>query len=181
MKEIKLFIFVLSFVAAGFSAANAQLATGSGYTLEQSVIGAGGGTSSGGAGNIYKIESVIGESVAGTTSTNSPYTVKGGFFTAQALAPTAADVIVSGRVMTSSGKGIRNIVVTMIDASGAIRTTLSGASGRFIFEAVTAGETYVFSASGRRFTFNQPAQIHSITEATDSIVFVGEPINLQPQ
>ena len=162
-------------------AAEAQVASNPPFTIEQSVISSGAGTSSGGAGNIYKIEGVIGEPVAGTASSNSPYSVKGGFSFVQPLAPTAAGVSVSGRVTTAAGKGIRNVVVTMTDSSGIMRSTLSGISGVFRFEDVAAGETYIFGASGKRFTFNQPSQIHSITEEVTNIVFIGEANSLQVQ
>lgn len=181
MKTAINFIMTAALVALCI-AAEAQVASNPPYTIEQSVISGGAGTGSGGApGSIYKIEAVMGEPVAGIASSASPYSVRGGFFFVQSLAPTAAGVTASGRVTTAAGKGIRNIVVTMTDSSGATRTTLSGSSGIFTFEDVPAGETYIFSASGKRFTFNQPSQVYSITEEVTNIVFIGEPNGLQAQ
>lgn len=172
------FIFALLVMSA--LPAQAQVASAAPHTIEQSVI-ASGGTSSGGAGNIYLLEGAIGEPVAGTTSTNLPLTIKGGFFTANALAPTAAGVTVGGRVVTSAGKGIRNVRITMTGSSGEIRTTVSSTFGRFSFTGVPAGETYVFNVTGKRFTFKQPVQIRSIMEDTSNIIFIGETIGLPVQ
>ena len=57
----------------------AQTQTGGNYTITQSVIGAG-GASTDGAGNVYKVESTLGQPVAGTTSSNMAFSVKGGFY-----------------------------------------------------------------------------------------------------
>lgn len=158
----------------------AQIAQGGNYTLNQSVVAGGGGTSND-AGNTFKVEGTIGQAIAGTTSTNAPFSLKGGFWAAQPFAPTAAVASVGGRVVTSSGRGIRNVLITMTDASGATRATISSAFGRFNFGEVPSGATYIFSARAKRFTFNQPTQAFSITEDTNDIVFVGDPIGLQEQ
>lgn len=177
-----LYAFVAAFlVLTFFSTAKAQVTSNPPYTIEQSVIGSGGGTSSGGAGSIYKIEGAIGEPIAGTTSTNSFFSLKSGFFSAQVLAPTAATVQVSGRVITSAGKGIRNVAITMTDSSGTVRTTISTAFGRFQFSEVMAGDTYIFSVSAKRFAFTQPSQVFSIMEDINDIVFTGESLGLQVQ
>jgi CSLREA domain-containing protein len=88
------------------------------------------------------------------------------------LAPTAATVSVSGRVITQSGRGIRNVVVTMTDMQGNGRTATSTSFGYYRFENVAAGETYIFAARGKRFFFGQSAQVHSIMEDTNDINFV---------
>ena len=89
------------------------------------------------------------------------------------LARTAA-VTVSGRVLTAQGRGIRNVVVTMTDSRGNTRTAASTGFGYFRFENVAAGETYIFTAEGKRFTFGQNTQVHSIMEDTDNIIFVAD-------
>jgi hypothetical protein len=92
----------------------------------------------------------------------------------QVQAPTAASATVSGRVMTLSGRGIRNVVVTMTDSSGNIRTATTTSFGYFRFDDVAAGETYIFAARGKRFSFGQNTQVHSITEDTTNINFVAD-------
>ena len=88
------------------------------------------------------------------------------------LAPTAAAVSVSGRVTTESGRGIRSVIVTMTDMHGNVRTATSTSFGYYRFENVAAGETYIFAARGKRFFFEQNAQVHSIMEETSDINFV---------
>ena len=98
-----------------------------------------------------------------------PATVSG---TVTINAPTAALVSVSGRVLTAQGRGIRNVVITMTDSSGNPRTATSTSFGYFRFENVMAGETYIFTATGKRFSFGENAQVHSITEDITDLVFV---------
>jgi hypothetical protein len=86
--------------------------------------------------------------------------------------PTAASVTVGGRVITSRGRGIRNVVVTMTDLNGNTRTATSSSSGYYRFTDVPAGETYIFTARGKRFSFRQNSQVHSIVEDIDDINFV---------
>lgn len=152
--------------------AKAQIAVGGNYTLSQTAI-AGGGASGAGAsvnGN-YSLEGTIGQNAAGTKQQNVPYAFQPGFWTVQTFAPTAASVSVGGRVLTADGGGVRNVRVTMMGASGETRTAISSSFGYFRFEAVTAGETYIFSVFSKRFTFSQPVQVRSILEETDDVVF----------
>ncbi|MEJ7862157.1 MAG: carboxypeptidase regulatory-like domain-containing protein, partial [Pyrinomonadaceae bacterium] len=89
------------------------------------------------------------------------------------LAPTAAAVSVSGRVQTAQGRGIGNVRLTMTDQSGNMRTTSSTSFGYFRFENVAAGETYIITARGKRFTFSQPSQVLNVNDDTDEINFIG--------
>ncbi|MEJ7700396.1 MAG: carboxypeptidase-like regulatory domain-containing protein [Pyrinomonadaceae bacterium] len=85
---------------------------------------------------------------------------------------TAATVAVGGRVMTASGRGIRNVSVTMTDESGNIRTAITTSFGYYRFVDVPAGGTYIFSVRGKRFAFGNNTQVQSIVEDTDDINFV---------
>ena len=70
------------------------------------------------------------------------------------LVPTAANVDVSGRVLTNDGRGLRNAVVAIRDQNGVTRTTLTGPLGSFNFSDVESGQTYVVSVMSRRFSFS---------------------------
>lgn len=169
MKNLFVFLILLG---CAVCAADAQIAVGGNYTLNQSVIGSGGGTSAGGT---LKVEGTAGQAAAGTRQFNAAYNFYSGFWTAQpTLAPTAAGVTVSGRVLTTDGGGIKNVRVTLTGANGETRTVLSGKLGYFRFEDVAAGETYLFSVSARRYTFSQPTQIRSIVADTDDLVFTAD-------
>lgn len=170
----KIFLSAIGFIISATGVAEAQVASSPPYTLEQSVIAGGGGTSSGSAGGAFSLTGAIGQAVAGVTSTNSPFALSGGFFTAQAAAaPTAAGVSVSGRVQTANGRGIRNVIITLTTADGATRAALTGAFGRYSFDDVAAGQTVILSARAKRFTFSQPTQVLSLTENASGVDFIG--------
>lgn len=144
-----------------FVSGRAQVAGGGNYTLEQSVIASGGGASANGT---YKIEGTIGQPVAGTNSSNSPFTLRSGFFTPESFAPTAANVSISGRVLTKDGRGVRNVRLSLIEADGTIRTILSGTFGYYRFTDISVGQTVILNLSAKRFVFNQPIQVLHLTE-----------------
>jgi hypothetical protein len=70
---------------------------------------------------------------------------------------TAANVIVSGRVMTSSGTGVRGARVTMTDSNGSAKTAIANAFGYFSFPSVASGESYVATVTARGLTFSPRA------------------------
>jgi hypothetical protein len=162
-------IAATSFVAL---AADAQVAGNPPYAIEQSVVAAGGGTV---AGNVYTVEGTIGQPAAGTTSTNAAFTVRSGFFTPAPFAPTAALAKISGRITTADGRGIRNVSITMMSASGALRTATSSSFGYFTFENVLVGEVYILSVRAKQFQFSQSVQAVSVLEDMDDINFIANP------
>jgi hypothetical protein len=90
------------------------------------------------------------------------------------LAPTAASVSVSGRVLNANGKGIRNVQLTLISASGESQTVLSGASGYYRFTEVASGQTCVLTVSARKYTFANPTQVLNVNEELSEINFVAD-------
>ncbi len=60
----------------------------------------------------------------------------------------------------------------MTDSRGKVRTARTTGFGYYQFSDVAAGETYVFTASGKQFTFEQNTQVHSITEDTSNVNFI---------
>lgn len=104
------------------------------------------------------------------SNTITPATTNG---TVTVLGTTAAAVSVGGRVITNTGKGIRNAEVSLTDSNGNTRSTQSGASGYYRFDNVQAGETYIITARSKRFTFSQQSQILNVTEDINDINFIG--------
>lgn len=151
-----------------FIAANAAAQTGGDFTIKKSVIAAGGGTSASGA---FTVQGTIGQPAAGVMQ-SAPFTILGGFVSPFAP-PTAATVLIGGRVRTEKGKGIRNILVTLTDSNGETRTVLTGFSGTYRFADVRVGETYILTVSGKRFAFVNPTQIVNVVEQLDDLDFVG--------
>ena len=95
-----------------------------------------------------------------------------GAFEAQ-LAPTAASVSIGGRALTTNGRGIRNVIIRLTDVNGIVRTATTTSFGYYRFADVAAGETYIITATGKRFMFSQPSRILNATGDVDDINFIG--------
>jgi hypothetical protein len=91
---------------------------------------------------------------------------KGAF---EALAPTAAGVTVSGRVI-SGKRGIALANVYLTDQNGVTRTSTTDSFGYYSFEDVQAGGTYIFNVLSKGYLFTP--QVIIVTEQTDELNFV---------
>jgi hypothetical protein len=91
---------------------------------------------------------------------------------AQQSTATAANVGVSGRVMTAQGRGIKNVQITLIDSNGNQRTATTTSFGYYHFDDVTAGETVTLSAKARRFKFAQSSIVRTMNESISDADFV---------
>lgn len=80
--------------------------------------------------------------------------------------PTAANVAVSGRVLTADGRGLKNALVTLTDADGTSRTAVTSSFGYYRFDEVAAGQSYVLAVNSKRFTFT-PRTLTVTDELTD--------------
>lgn len=87
-------------------------------------------------------------------------------------APTAANVNLSGHVVTSGGSGIRGVRLTLTDINGVERHAYTNAFGYFWFDEVRAGETYVISAYGRKRIFQQSSITVSVTDDIEDLEFI---------
>lgn len=95
--------------------------------------------------------------------------------TVERLAPlgtTAAKVTMGGRVMTAGGRGIRNVSVRLTDSNGNVRATTTTSFGYYRFTDVEVGDIYAVTVKGRRFTFNQSAQVFNLDDDMDNINFI---------
>lgn len=147
-------------------------ASGGIFTLEKAIVAGGGLAKHSAARDEH---GTTGQTVAGNLSSGGTFRLYSGFWTPDVFfAPTAATVIVSGRVTAADNRGIRNALVTVTFPNGETRTIISGASGRFAFGEIETGGTYVFSVSSKRFTFSNPARILSVNEARDDVNFVAD-------
>lgn len=158
------FLAVLCFCALSV---NFHAQTGGAFTVEKSVIAAGGGTS---AGNVFTVQGITGQTATGNAQSPS-FAVSGGFITPN-FAPTAASVTVSGRVFTPSGAGLRNAVVSMTDMQGNSRTVRTSTFGYFRFEDVEAGGIYIFTVQSKSFQFTP--QVVSVMEDIAELNFTAE-------
>lgn len=70
-----------------------------------------------------------------------------------ALAPTAANVFVAGRILTNSGRGIPGAKIIVRDTLGQTQTVTSNVFGYFRVNELEAGETYSFEVYRKGFNF----------------------------
>ncbi len=90
--------------------------------------------------------SFINRRICARVTTLSPFVIATG------PAATAANVSVSGRVL--SGKsGITRAIVSATDSEGTVRTAITNSFGNFRFEGLPAGRTYVFSVAAKGYSF----------------------------
>ena len=69
------------------------------------------------------------------------------------LIPTAAEVSVSGRVLTPTGAGLQNAVVYLTKPNGEIIQTRTTTFGYYQFKSLEAGQTVTVQVNSKRFTF----------------------------
>jgi hypothetical protein len=62
-------------------------------------------------------------------------------------------VTISGRVLSPTGFGLRNVVVTITDTDGVRRSTPTSSLGFYTFDEVVPGRHYVLAAQSRRYRF----------------------------
>ncbi len=144
-------LFILAFSASLAGTTPAQ-SVGT-FVIEKSVIAGGGGQTTGGQ---FVLDATLGESVAGTKSTGGTFEVGSGFWGGGATP--VANVTVSGRVLTSDGRGLRNATVSITDSNGVSRIATTSSFGFFSFDNVSAGQAYTFRIFSRFFRF-QPRTV----------------------
>jgi hypothetical protein len=169
---------ILFLMTAGIAAASGQtrggeeiVAAGGSFTLEKSVT-AGGGAAKQGAS--VGESGTAGQAAAGVRSTGGNFSLDSGFWTPESFVPTAAEVAVGGRVLTAGGAGIRGVRVTIAFPNGERRTTVSSTFGRYRFDGIPAGQTYVISVAAKKYVFPEPAQVRAVTDDTLDVDFKGE-------
>lgn len=74
--------------------------------------------------------------------------------TVQAVVPTAANVSVAGRVGDAEGFAIRNVLVSVTNATtGTIKTARTNSFGFFMVSGLPAGNTYIFEVRAKGYSF----------------------------
>lgn len=89
---------------------------------------------------------------------------------------TAGETSLGGRVVTAGGRGIRNVLVTV--SGGGLeqpRIARTGAFGYYSFDNLQAGETYVVTVSGKRYTFQVPSRIVTLNDQLADVDFTANP------
>jgi hypothetical protein len=116
--------------------------------------------------NIYmKLAAGGAETQLTSIGANFEATVRGG------LATTAASVLVSGRVTTPAGLGLRNARVNIVNPEGLVRTVLTGSLGYFTFDDVKVGETYIVGVTSKRYRFD--SRVIQVMDDLANVDFIG--------
>ena len=168
---MKRYIFLTLILLILPRALTAQIASGGAFSLEKSVVATGGGDSAGGA---FSATGTTGQNAVGTVTAGSPFFQIGGFWTYNQIQPTAATVSIGGNVKTPNGNGIRNVIVTLTDAYGVSRTTVTGSFGTYRFTNVEVGQTYVLKVSAKRYSFTNSSQVVSVNDELSGLDFTGQ-------
>ncbi|HEY8561659.1 MAG TPA: hypothetical protein VIL74_14885, partial [Pyrinomonadaceae bacterium] len=102
------------------------VASGGAYVLEKTVAAGGGNVKQAGA---VSEAGTTGQTIAGAKSTGGQFALHSGFWTPDDFAPTAAHVVLGGRILTAAGLGIRNAQITITFPTGETRAAKSTAFG----------------------------------------------------
>jgi hypothetical protein len=91
------------------------------------------------------------------------------------LITTAAPVSVAGRVLTSDGRGIANVVLVVSgDALAGPVKLQTNAFGYYVFDGLPSGHSYVVTATARNFTFSQPTRVISLNDDVSDLNFTAD-------
>ena len=77
----------------------------------------------------------------------------------------------AGALWFASNAGIRNVIITLTESDGTIRTTSSGTFGTFRFTAVTVGQVIILNVTSEKFNFEQSSMALNLIEETGGIEF----------
>jgi hypothetical protein len=111
-----------------------------------------------------------------TTNATVGFFKTGAPITVQIQAPSgtqSASVSVSGRVMTSGGRGMPYARVSITDSTGNVRITYTSSFGYYRFDNVPAGGNYTIGVVRRRYIFR--TQSLQINDNLTNLNFVAEP------
>ena len=148
--------------------ANAFGQAGGTFAITESVVAGGGGQNA--AGGIFSVDGTVGQTAAGNAISGAPFAVTSGFWNFTPLAPSAATASISGRILAINGYGIRNVIISLTNASGGeVRFVRSSSFGYYKFEEVTVGESYILTVRSKRFVFEPDTRIITLLdELTDA-------------
>jgi hypothetical protein len=127
----------------------AALSVSGQYQLERSTVVIGGAQVSGGS---YGGTTTIGQPAVGGFLTGASLTHYTGFWSPE-LAPTAAGVSISGRVLASNGAGLMNATVYLLRPNGEILAARTSSLGYYQFDDIEVGQTVIISVTSKRYMY----------------------------
>lgn len=175
LAPVVLFSTLCARAQAKESVSSEIVASGGTFTLEKTVTAGGGNQMSQSALNQA---GTTGQTIAGIRSNGGNYSLYSGFWTPDNLAPTAANAVVGGRILTAYGAGIRNVQITITFPTGEIRSTVSSTFGYYSFAEIPVGGTYLITVSAKKYAFSQASQIRQVLDDLRDVDFIADE---QPQ
>ena len=92
------------------------------------------------------------------------------------LAPTAANAMISGRVLGANGRGLANVYVSAIDMNGdLVKFGRTNSFGYFTIFEVPAGADYIIEVSSKRHSFPKSSMLISVVNNVEGVIFVADP------
>ncbi|MBX3289581.1 MAG: S8 family serine peptidase [Acidobacteria bacterium] len=88
------------------------------------------------------------------------------------VVPTAATTSITGRVITADGHGINRATLTLTDAEGVVRRTLTNPFGYFRFDGLPVSGSYVLEVSAKRNSFDPASRFILADGDMAEIVFI---------
>lgn len=79
--------------------------------------------------------------------------IHGQTMTGQVIVAPAATATISGRVLGTSGRGIKRAIVTLTDQNNVVRSVTANNFGFYQFDNVATGQNYTIRVQARRYTF----------------------------
>ncbi len=92
-----------------------------------------------------------------------------------AIFPTAANATIGGRVLSSDGRGISKVTVTLVDGTGTARNSITNGFGYYVFDGLGTGQTYTLSVRNKKYTFNPSTRVFSLEDNIADADFTAEP------
>lgn len=91
------------------------------------------------------------------------------------LAPSSAEAMVAGRVLTAEGRGVGNALLTVVGADGRVRYAISNQFGHFSFRSLTVGEMYTIAIRSKRYEFTPSVRVITLKDAESNLDFIALP------
>lgn len=88
--------------------------------------------------------------------------------------PTAANISISGEVLTPKGRVIRQAFVTLTNADGESRSVSVNEKGSFYFTDVEAGKIYILTVRAKGYQFTENTKVITTVEDETDVDFIAD-------
>jgi hypothetical protein len=141
------------------------------FTIQQSVIAAGGASAL--SGGSFSFGATSGQTAAGANMNNGDFVLQSGFWSAS-NGTTAAQDVIAGRVFNGKNGIIRRVSIRLTDlTTGAERFAQTASDGSFRFESLEIGKVYLVRAESKNFVFTPDSYLIQLTARRDDVNFRG--------